>query len=85
MKMASAGKKKATIERGAYVRISGVEYGTYDGEIGRVYGDLAPVKGEPAYGVDMGDVVIAALQKDLTVVENPKAKRINRFEGEEKA
>ena len=80
MAMQGARGTRATIERGAYVRLSGVKYESYDGEIGRVYGDLAPVKGEPAYGVDMGDVVIAALQKDLTVVENPKAKRGKRTE-----
>ena len=79
MAMQGARGTRATIERGAYVRVSGVKYGTYDGEVGRVYGDLAPVKGEPAYGVDMGDMLIAALQKDLTVVENPKAKRVKRM------
>lgn len=79
MAMQGARGTRATIERGAYVRVSSVKYGTYDGEIGRVYGDLAPVKGEPAYGVDMGEVLIAALQKDLTVVEGPKSKRIKRI------
>ena len=75
--------QKGTIERGSYVRVSGEKYGSYDGEVGRVYGDLNPVRGEPAYGVDMGGMVIAALQKDLTVVESPKAKRIRRMGEEE--
>lgn len=76
MAMQGARGTRATFERGAYVRLSGVKYESYDGEIGRVYGDLAPVKGEPAYGVEMMDgMLIAALQKDLTVAENPKEKR----------
>ena len=67
------------IERGARVRVSGEAYGSYDGEVGRVFGDIAPCKGKPAYAVDMGDVVIGVLQKDLTVVEAKGAKRITRL------
>lgn len=66
------------MKRGDYVRVSGIKYGSYDGEIGRIYGDIAPVKGKPAYAVDMGGVVIAALEKDLTVVDNPKARKLKR-------
>ena len=76
------GKVTGSIKRGEYVRVSGIKYGSYDGEIGRVYGDLAPVKGEPAYCVDVGGMAITVLQKDLTVVENPKARKIKRFEVE---
>ncbi len=68
------------MKRGDYVRVSGIEYGSYDGEIGRIYGDIAPVKGKSAYAVDMGDVVIAAREKDLEVVDNPsKGRRIPRW------
>lgn len=79
MAMQGVRGKRATIERGAYVRVTGVQYGSYDGEVGRVYGDLAPVKGEPAYGVDMGDILIAALEKDLTVVERSSTGRVKRM------
>lgn len=63
------------MKKGDYVRVSGIEYGTFDGEIGRLYGDVAPVKGKPAYAVDMGGMVIAALEEDLTVVDNPKSRK----------
>ena len=68
------------MKRGDYVKVSGLQYGSYDGEIGRVSGDLAPFKGKAAYAVDMGDVVIAALEEDLTVTEKPGSKRIKRAE-----
>jgi hypothetical protein len=68
------------IKRGEYFRVSGEKYGSYDGEIGCVYGDTTPIKGKPAVGVDMGDVLIAALEEDCTVVDNPKAKKIKRVE-----
>lgn len=69
------------MKKGDYVRVSGVEYGTFDGEIGRLYGDVAPVKGKPAWAVDMGDVVIAALEEDLTVTEKPsKGRRLQRWQ-----
>ena len=58
--------------------MSGIEYGSYDGKIGRIYGDIAPVKGKPARAVDMGDIVISALETDLAVVENPKACKLKR-------
>ena len=70
-----------TFRRGSYVRLSGLCYGTYDGEIGRVVGDLAPVKGKTAYAVNMGDVVIAALEADMSAAEPPKGRRIPRWEG----
>ena len=70
-----------TFRRGSYVRLSGLCYGTYDGEIGRVVGDLAPVKGHPAYAVNMGDVVIAALEADMSAAEPPKGRRIPSWEG----
>lgn len=73
------------MKKGDYVRVSGVEYGTFDGEIGRLYGDVAPVKGKPAWAVDMGDVVIAALETDLTVVDNPKSRKLPRKDKEARA
>ena len=69
-----------TFRRGSYVRLSGICYGTYDGEIGRVVGDLAPVKGKTAYAVNMGDVVIAALEADMSAAEPPKGRQIPRWE-----
>ena len=69
-----------TFRRGTYVRLSGLCYGTYDGEIGRVVGDLAPVKGKSAYAVNMGDVVIAALEADMSAAEPPKGRQIPRWE-----
>lgn len=69
-----------TFRRGDHVRLSGLRYGTYDGEIGRVVGDLAPVKGHPAYAVDMGDVVVAALEADMSAAEPPKDRQIPRWE-----
>ena len=65
------GKVTGSIKRGEYVRVSGIKYG-----------DMAPVKGEPAYCVDVGGMVITVLQKDLAVVENPKVRKIKRFEVE---
>lgn len=76
--MATRGNTNS-IERGTRVRVSGEAYGSYDGEVGRVVGDIAPCKGKPAYAVDMGDVVIGALEEDLTVVEAKGAKRITRI------
>ncbi len=66
------------MKRGEYVRVNGIRYDSYDGEVGRVSGDIAPIKGKPACAVDMGDMVISALEEDLTVVENPKARRLPR-------
>ena len=78
------------MKRGDYVRVSGIEYGSYDGEIGRIYGDVAPVKGKPAWAVDMGDsrensTVIAALETHLTVVDNPKSRKLPRKDKEARA
>lgn len=68
------------MKRGDYVRVSGFNYGSYDGEVGRIYGDVAPVKGKPAYAVDMGGMVIAVLEEDLTVTEKPsKGRRLQRW------
>lgn len=69
------------MKKGDYVRVSGIEYGSYDGEIGRIYGDVAPVKGKPAWAVDMGGMVIAVLEEDLTVAEKPsKGRRLQRWQ-----
>ena len=69
-----------TFRCGSYVRLSGLCYGTYDGEIGRVVGDLAPVKGKTAYAVNMGDVVLAALEADMSAADPPKGRQIPRWE-----
>ena len=69
------------MKKGDYVRVSGIEYGSYDGEIGRIYGDIAPVKGKPAYAVDVGGMVIAAREQDLEVVYKPtKGRQIPRWQ-----
>ena len=69
-----------TSRRGSYVRLSGLCYGSHANEIGRVVGDLAPVKGHPAYAANMGDVVIAALEADMSAAEPPKGQQIPRWE-----
>lgn len=69
-------------KKGDHVEVRGTMYGSYDGEIGRIYGDVAPCQGEEAFDVDMrGEAVIVALAKDLRLCEPPKGKgkRIKRL------
>lgn len=62
-------------KRGDHVEVRGTMYGRYDGEIGRICGDVAPRRGEEAFAVDMrGEAVIVALAKDLKLVEAPMGK-----------
>ncbi len=68
-----------TFRRGDHVRLSGLRYGTYDGEVGRVVGDTAPVKGRPAYAVDVGGMVLVALEADMSAAEPLKGRQIPRW------
>ena len=60
------------MRKGDFVRVSGIRYGSYDGEIGRVYGPAGRIKGKTTYAVDMGGTVITVLETDLTVEELKK-------------
>ena len=68
------------IERGSYVRLHGAVYEGYDGEVGRVYGQISPYKGQKAWAVEMrGTMVICALEKDMSEEEPTKVKRMTRW------